>query len=330
MRPRGHGIDARAAGATRSLSVPLSRRGFLAAVAAVVTGATAGLAPTLLMAATRTHKLAVGAAEIMIVSDGVFSLPLSLVLPDTPKERLEVLFKQHGTGLEIVAETNVTIVRDGAMLALIDTGAGPDFMPTLGRLPDTLDALGIKAEDVTHVVFTHAHADHLWGVVDPFGDGSRWPNARHVMTATERDFWLAPNVEDRVPAFQKGMATGIQRRLKALGDIIVGVTSNTQVAPGLALLPAPGHTPGHAAVVVRSGTEEVIVGGDALTHAVVSFAAPDWRWGSDIDWQTAAATRSRMLDRLTTSKARLVGYHLPWPGVGRVERDGTAFKFVGA
>ncbi|MGE0701433.1 MAG: MBL fold metallo-hydrolase, partial [Hyphomicrobiaceae bacterium] len=180
------------------------------------------------------------------------------------------------------------------------------------------------------VVYTHGHADPFWGVLDPFGDGSRWPKAKHVMTRVERDYRLAADVAGKVPAFQKSMATGTQRRLKSLADNISVVEPGAEIAPGIALLGTPGHTPGHASVVVKSGSDELLILGDALTHAAISFAAPDWRWGSDIDGPLAAATRRKLLDDLAARKVGVVGYHLPWPGVGRVERAGSAYRFVTA
>jgi glyoxylase-like metal-dependent hydrolase (beta-lactamase superfamily II) len=305
-----------------------SRRDILWGAAVAVAGGLLAAGPKRLLAASATHKLKLGTAEITIVSDGVFSLPRSLVLPDKPEADIVGLFQAHGASMEIVAETNVTVVRDGPVLALIDTGAGPDFMPTLGKFGDRLEEIGIKAEDVTHVVFTHAHADHFWGVIDPLGDGSRWPKAKHVMSRGERDFWLAQGIEDKVPAFQKSMATGIQRRLKELGDLITVADAGSDVAPGLALMATPGHTPGHVSVAVRSGNEELVVLGDALTHAAVSFGAPDWRWGSDIDADQAVRTRKALLDDLANRKAAVIGYHLPWPGLGRVERQGSAYRYV--
>ena len=201
-------------------------------------------------------------------------------------------------------------------------------MRELGKLSGNLEAAGIKANEMTHVIFTHAHADHFWGVVDPFGDSSLFAKARHVMSSTERDFWLKPDIETTVPDGQKSMAAGIVRRLKELGDTIEGVAGEAEIAPGVALIATPGHTPGHSSVVVRSGSEELIVLGDTLPQHIVSFAAPEWRWGADVDSNTAVATRKRLLDRLATSKAQVVGYHLPWPGVGLVEaKDGT-YRFV--
>lgn len=313
---------------TKGSAPKVSRRAFLQAGAGIVTTSLIAGGSRPVWAASGVHSFEVGAAEVIVISDGVFALPRSLVLPDTPAVEVDALFKAHGADAEIIAQTNVTVVRNGSNVVLIDTGAGPDFMPSLGSFADKLEGIGIKSTDVTHVVFTHAHADHFWGVLDPFGDGSRWPDARHVMTTVERDFWLAPGVEDRVPAFQKSMAVGIQRRLKSLAEKMTFVSSSAEILPGLAFVASPGHTPGHVSVAVRSGTSEILVLGDALTHPAVSFGAPQWRWGSDLDAQQAAATRTGLLDDLATRKIGIVGYHLPWPGVGRAERRGTAYRYV--
>lgn len=311
----------------RPLATTLTRRTLLKGAA----GAGALLAvdgANCLIAQTRSHTVKIGSVELTVISDGVFSLPASIVLPGRTPADLEQLVTKPSTTATLVVETNVVLVRSGKTLALIDTGAGGDFMPTLGRLPDALDGLAIAADAVTHVIFTHAHADHLWGAIDPFTEASRWPKARHVMTATERDFWLEDGIETKVPAHMKGMAIGIQRRLKTLGDAISTARDDEEVAPGIALMATPGHTPGHTAIKISSGTDEVVIAGDALTHAAISFANPQWQWGSDEDWQRAAQTRARLLGHLAASKARLFGYHLPWPGVGRVEAHQGAYRFV--
>lgn len=307
---------------------PKSRRGFLQGAASLLTCGLVMSGPRRLLAAATAHKVTLGTAEITVISDGVFSFPRSLVLPDRPDAEIDALLKAHGSALELEAQTNVAVVRNGATLALIDTGAGPDFMPTLGRFGDRLEEVGVKPDDVTHVIFTHAHADHFWGVIDPLGDGSRWPKARHIMTRAERDFWLAPGVEDKVSASQKSMAAGIHRRLKELAAVITTAEPGAEVAPGLALIGTAGHTPGHVSVAVRSGSEELVILGDALTHAAISFGAPTWRWGPDVDADAAIATRVKLLDDLTSRKVGLIGYHLPWPGVGRVERLGSAYRYV--
>ena len=87
----------------------------------------------------------------------------------------------------------------GTEVILIDAGGGPDYLPTLGKLAERMDAAGIKPEAITKVVFTHAHADHLWGVIDPLTNDTMFEKAEHVMTVTERDYWLAEDQVAKVP-----------------------------------------------------------------------------------------------------------------------------------
>ena len=150
------------------------------------------------------------------------------------------------------------------------------------------------------------------------------------MTATERDFWLQPGVETHVGDAFKAMAVGTQRRLKAIADRIETAKSGQEIAPGIALLDSAGHTSGHVAVLLWSGNEQLLIGGDALVQPLISFAEPGWRWGSDMDSDHAVRTRRTLLDRLASEKIFLLGYHLPWPGIGRVERMDTAYRFVPA
>jgi glyoxylase-like metal-dependent hydrolase (beta-lactamase superfamily II) len=101
-----------------------------------------------------------------------------------------------------------------------------------------------------------------------------------------------------------------------------------EIAPGVTLIDTAGHTPGHVSVLLNSGGNQLLIGGDVLNQSVVSFAKPDWRWGADMDPELAIAARKRTLDMLATDRISLLGYHLPWPGLGRVERKDTAFRFI--
>jgi glyoxylase-like metal-dependent hydrolase (beta-lactamase superfamily II) len=94
------------------------------------------------------------------------------------------------------------------------------------------------------------------------------------------------------------------------------------------LVDTPGHTPGHVSVLITSGTERLLVGGDVLTQSIISFQKPDWPWGPDMDADRAVTSRKRTLDMLATDRIPLLGYHLPWPGRGRVERNVGAYRFV--
>lgn len=302
--------------------------GLAATCGGLVLGRLPAFAQSETAAASVVHRQDFGAFALTIISDGVMTLPRSFVLPDADEAAVQALLAPGGGPVVLEAAVNVAVISIGDARVLVDTGAGPDFMPTLGRLADRLSAADLAPEDITHAVFTHGHPDHLWGVLDPFGDGSAFADARHVMTAIERDFWLADGVEKKVPPAMEGMAVGSQRRLKAIAQKIDPVAAAGEIVPGVSLVDTAGHTPGHVSVLVSAGGASLLIGGDALSQAKVSFAKPDWRWGPDLEPERAVATRKRLLDQLATDKTALLGYHLPWPGLGRVERDGTAYRWV--
>ena len=126
-----------------------------------------------------------------------------------------------------------------------------------------------------------------------------------------------------------GLAAGAQRVIKALGERLEQHDAGSEWIAGVAAFDTAGHTPGHVSFELKDTQGPVFVLGDALTHAVASFAHPEWRPASDHDADLGVATRRRLLDRAATEKARVIGYHLDG-GIGRVERAGTAFRFAPA
>ena len=278
------------------------------------------------------HSFKLGAADVTVISDGTMAMPLGWVLPDRTQDAVAGVFKEAGKTLgELSLQVNVALVRLGPELILIDAGAGSDFAPQRGKLADNLAKAGVQPDAITKVVFTHAHPDHLWGVIDPLDGGTIFPKARHFMTAVERDYWLKPGVENSVPEAVRGAAAGTQRRLNELGARIETVKAGDEIVPGLSLIDTAGHSPGHVSVLVQSGGSRLLIGSDALIEPVISFARPDWRWGPDWDQDVAIAARKRTLDMLVADKIALLGYHLPWPGLGRVERataGAAGYRFI--
>ena len=273
-------------------------------------------------------KRKVGAAEITVLGDGTLNVPLAMVMPETPPADAAAVSAALGVpppGSAI--PTNVTLVALGNERVLIDAGAGSNFQPTAGKLAENMEAAGIDPATITKVVFTHAHADHLWGVIDEF-DELRFPKASYVIAAAEWDFWTDPNTPTSVPDWLKGMALGSARILKRLEDKLERRKAGDVVAPGLSYTATLGHTPGHMSVLLENGPERLLIGGDVLTHAAISFARPEWRLGTDFDRDQAVATRRRLLDRLASDRLPLLGFHLPSPGFGMVERSGAAYRFV--
>lgn len=279
-------------------------------------------------AAIAPFRRKVGMIEIMVLSDGTLEAPLSFVLPETAPDEAARLLSAHSlspTGAP--SQTNVTLVKAAEEIILIDAGSGSNFQPTAGKLGEALETAGIDPASVTKVVFTHAHADHLWGAIDDF-DEERFPKASYVISSAEWDFWTDPNTLAAVPDWLKGMAQAAARILKRLEGRMERRGPGEAVARGLSYVETAGHTPGHVSVLVESGGERLLVGGDVLTHPAISFARPAWRIGSDHDRDRAVRTRKRLLDQLVSDRLPLVGFHLSWPGHGMVERSGSAYRFV--
>lgn len=301
----------------------LSRRRFIATTGTALAGT--ALAPLRGWSAT---TLEFGTTRIDSLSDGYLVLPGSFLLADRPVEDAAEIMARYGLTTDgLQPACNVTLVRDGTNIVLFDTGSGPDFMPSAGKLPDALDALGLTAADITHVVFTHAHPDHIWGTLDDFDD-PMFPDATHMIGKTEFDYWIDDATVDRIGEARAVFAVGAKRRLDAIEDQIETFTDGTEILPGIAARATFGHTPGHMSFEVRQGSESVLITGDAIANHHVAFERPDWHSGGDQDADLGAATRKALLDQLAQDKMQLIGFHLPGGGIGRAERNGDSYRFI--
>jgi glyoxylase-like metal-dependent hydrolase (beta-lactamase superfamily II) len=275
--------------------------------------------------------LSFGDITVRVFSDGDRTLPLATLFAGIARSEIDAAYAAAGLGAapdEVPTPNNVTLIETPGRRILIDAGGGPNWSATTGQLEQALWDEGIAPEDVTDLLFTHAHPDHLWGALDDFEELPRFPSARHLITLAERDYWTA--YAPTGDGFRDGMALGAQRVMADLGDALEIVAPEAEIAPGIRLLPTPGHTPGHVSVLIDAGGASVLILGDALTNPVLSFAHPDWPLATDSDPAMGAATRARLLDRCAADALPVIGYHLPFPGHGRVERANGAYRFVPA
>ncbi|TMV10080.1 MBL fold metallo-hydrolase [Ruegeria sediminis] len=294
----------------------------------VLKGAGAAFAALAARPVWAATELTLGDTRIFSLSDGHLTLPPEFIFAPMPKRELAPILAEHGLGdAPLTPPCNVTLMQSGDRLVLFDAGSGLSFQDSAGKLPDALDAVGLAPGDVTHVVFTHGHPDHLWGVLDDF-DEPLFANAEHMIGKAEWDYWWNPNTVEEIGAERTAMAVGAKRRLEALEDAVSFFEDGQEILPGVAALATFGHTPGHMSFELRSGGDSVLVVGDAIGNHHVAFERPDWPSGSDQDQPTAAATRSRLLDRLAAERMRMIGFHLPAGGMGHVERKGAAYRFV--
>ncbi|MEX3008118.1 MBL fold metallo-hydrolase [Hoeflea sp. TYP-13] len=310
---------------TRNFNKPrIERRSFLLGSAALLS---AGALWPIRARASQPPAIEIGSKTVSSLSDGNLVLPMDFIFRDVPQDELQALLKSNGyDATRLEPECNVTVLRDGERLVLFDVGAGSNFMPSAGRLPASLEEAGIAPEDVTDVVFTHAHPDHIWGLLDDF-DELAFPEARYHMNRTEWDYWRADDTLEKTPDARKTFVIGAQNRMVVLEDQIELFEYGAEVVPGVEAVDTAGHTPGHTSFAAHDGSNSVMILGDAVAN-LISFERPGWASGSDQDAQKGIETRRRLLDRLASDKAQVVGFHLPESGIGTVETNGAGYRFI--
>jgi len=271
----------------------------------------------------------VGTAECRVLSDGIMAYEPDSLYTGLPPEQtgpvVGPLLDDRGL---VRVPYHPLLVRTAAGLALIDTGAGLSLAEQsgepVGRLPEALAAAGAAAADVALVVLSHAHPDHVGGLTAGNGSGRRlmFPRARHVICRTEYEFWTS----GRVPGDFAWMSELARQQLIPVGQagLLDLVEGEQEVAPGIRVIPAPGHTPGHMAISLAFGSQQAIFLADAVLGEP-NFAHPDWTSALEIDRPQAARTRRQLLDAAARDTVTVAGYHLWEPGT--VERHADAYRW---
>lgn len=304
----------------------MDRRDFIAGLTA---GGAAGLGmPGLAWAkSTSATQLTLGEMQVMTLSDGHLTLPRSMLFAGLDPEAVNriLYLNEVGEG-PIHPPINVTLLRHADRVVLFDAGAGPGFQSTAGQLALALDAAGVGPEEVTHIVFTHCHPDHLWGVLDDFDD-PLFPNAEYMMGSEEWDYWFDPNTASTISGDRASMAVGARRRMEVLEERLSRFRDGQEILPGVAAHASFGHTPGHMSFELRDGGQSLMIVGDAIGNHHVSFSEPEWPIGTDQDADLAARTRRRLLDMLLHEQMQMIGYHFPNGGLGRVRNAKGGYRF---
>ncbi|WP_058041193.1 MBL fold metallo-hydrolase [Streptomyces roseifaciens] len=223
------------------------------------------------------------------------------------------------------------LVVDG-LRVLVDTGIGngktrsnPAWHNLRTDYLARLAAAGFTPGNVDLVVLTHLHTDHVgWNTRQA---GGAWvptfPNARYLTAKTEYDFWAAYDMDEARRGIFRDSVLPVEEA--GLLDLIDVPDEGIDVADGLRLVPAPGHTPGHVAVEVSSAGASALITGDCIHHPV-QLAHPEIGSCVDTDPVQAEATRRTLLARLAGTGALVLGTHFPLPTAGRVVGEGDAYR----
>ena len=273
-------------------------------------------------------EINLGRTKITTVSDGSITLPASLTFDTMPKNELDLIINEFSLSKDqLVRECNVTLVETEDRKILFDVGAGLYFLDGMGVILDSLDEQGLAPEDITDVIFTHAHPDHIWGVLDDFDD-LLFPEAMYHIGRVEWDYWWNPETVNEVDESRVQTAVGAKTRFEALQDQIEFFDDGDEPIPGVLALMTPGHTPGHMSFEIANGSQSALIVGDALNNHHVAFKRPNWLSGLDQDPEMAALTRQKLLNRSSSEDILLIGFHLPEGGIGRVVQSGKEYSFA--
>lgn len=275
------------------------------------------------------HRFTMGSFEITVILDGLRpgDGPHPTFGADQPAADVEALMEKNFLPPKrMVNQFNPVLVNTGSELILFDTGMGPAGREAgMGLLTRRMADSGYSPSDVTTVVITHMHGDHINGLME--GDQPAFIGARYVAGQTEWDFWTSP---DRAGTPAEGNAKAVQAKVVPLKDKMSFIGDKAQVAPGVTAMAAAGHTPGHMVFMLESDGRNLLLTADTANHFVASLQRPDWEVAFDMDKKAAADTRKTVFGMLASEKMPFIGYHMPHPSVGFVEPLDTGFRFVPA
>lgn len=269
------------------------------------------------------YRRMVGTFEVTALLDGDLALEPKLFSGD-PAEMERVAANSY-MPTPVRSHVNAYAVNTGERLYLIDTGTGPLMGPSLGRASENLVLAGIDPEQVDAILLTHLHPDHFGGMT--LEGKPVFPNAEVFISEADAKFWLGMEIAEKAPPDFKPFFDMARAAIKPYAHRVKPTPANGPIGPGIEAMALPGHTVGHTGYIVSSGKDRMMVWGDIVHNAALQFPRPEWTLAFDTDQPQAAVTRKRAFDMAASDRIIVAGMHLPFPGIGHVERTANEYRF---
>jgi len=282
------------------------------------------------------HRYKVGSAECIALYDGVWEKAhdptffKNASVEDTKRALAAGGLRTDFVTIPIMA----LVIKLNGKIVMCDAGGGgqvqafnPNSVFVSGKLQGNLKAAGIEPAKIDTILISHFHPDHIFGLLKAKTNKPVFPNAEIIVPAAEYKWWTDPSLIARLPTARQALGRRIQAVIPNWKNVLP-VEGEDEVVPGIRFVKAPGHTAGHTAFHLSSGNDQLLISNDLAYVPALVAAHPNWHGAYDQDAAVATSTRRKLLDRVIADKMMICGTHFPWPGLGRIARDGGGYAFA--